>query len=191
MSTTRIVPIFSTFILRPISRVGANSIIKQQSRTYASSSYGGAGGDPKADNPQSQGSNPSADQEHPGPPPPAAGQGTGGGPTKADKDGHNTQQNDSSSSGRSNSGSSVSGASSGAKPKIHSINSPPEPNEDVRRHNEEHSRRHDRSETRSEEDSGQKVDKGFWSGKIGPWKSIIPLSWLTEHLGHGGADRNP
>ena len=176
MSIMRIVSTFSTLVIRPISRVGASAIVQQQSHTYASSSYGGAGGDPKADNPQSQGSNPSADQEHPGPPPPAAGQGTGGGPTKADKDGHNTQQNDSSSSGRSNSGSSVSGVSSGAKPKIHSTNSPPEPNEEVRRHNEEHSKRHDRSETRSKDDGGQKVDKGFWSGRIGPWNSIILLS---------------
>ena len=177
MSVTRIVPVFSTLLARSTSRIATSSGFNQQPRPYASSSYGGPEGDPKADDPQSQGSNPSAELEHPGPPPPAAGQGTGGGPTKADKDGHNTQQNDSSGGGGSNGGSSVSGASSGAKPKIHSTSSPPEPNEDVKRHNEEHSKRHDRSATRPEDDSSQKVDKGFWGGKIESWHSRIPYNY--------------
>ena len=52
--------------------------------------YGSGAGDPKGENPQDQGVNPSADKEHPGPPPPSAGQGSGGGPTKGTEKGHNT-----------------------------------------------------------------------------------------------------
>ena len=54
----------------------------------ASQDYGSGKGDPKGENPQQQGANPSADKEHPGPPPPKVGQGTGGGPTKNGEKGH-------------------------------------------------------------------------------------------------------
>ena len=143
----------------------------QQHRLYAGgSSYGGGEGDPKGENPSDQGSNPSADLEHPGPPPPAAGQGTGGGPTKKGAEGHNTQQNDSSSSGveasTQGSGGASGGEGSGPQPKIHKSNAPEEHthSDEVRAHNEEMKRRHDRPNEKST-DEKDKVDKGFWSGK--------------------------
>lgn len=61
-------------------------------RRFASQDYGSGSGDPKGENPQQQGANPSADKEHPGPPPPKAGQGSGSTPTKGTSTGHNTEQ---------------------------------------------------------------------------------------------------
>lgn len=141
------------------------SKLSSHSRPYASS-YGDGEGDPKGEDPQNQGSNPSAELEHPGPPPPAEGQGTGGGPTKAGKDGHNTQQNDSSggrSGGKSDAGSK--GSSNGAQPKIHNETPPAEPSEDVKKHNEDFDNRYG-AQNKSDHNEKDKVGKGFWSGKI-------------------------
>jgi hypothetical protein len=138
----------------------------QQHRAYAheSSSYGGGEGDPKGEDPQQQGSNPSAELEHPGPPPPKAGQGTGGGPTKAYADGQNTQQNESSGGQSEGSSSSSGGVSGSPKPKILGENNP-EHSEDVKAHNEDMRKRHDRADEPVESDGSDRVGKGFWSGE--------------------------
>ncbi len=146
---------------RPPSRSTTPSTMLHQ-RRYAGQDYGSGQGDPKGEDPQNQGSNPSADLEHPGPPPPAEGQGTGGGPTKAHSSGHNTQQNTSSTRG---SGGSPSGGSD-AQPKIHNASVPPEGNDEVKKHNEELGKRHDRAHNQKNDDG--KVDKPYWSGEHGP-----------------------
>lgn len=132
--------------LRPFVRRTAplSSRLPMTAQRYASQDYGSGDGNPVGENPQEQGSNPSADLEHPGPPPPKAGQGSGGGPTKGTSDGHNTEesvQNGGKSSGKSSdsdsSSDSKSSSTKGAQPKI--LNeSPPEPSEqdaDVKKHN--------------------------------------------------------
>lgn len=135
-----------------------------QRRRYAheGGSYGGGEGDPKGENPQEQGSNPSAELEHPGPPPPSVGQGTGGGPTKAGESGHNDQEN--ASSGGGDRSSSEQKNVSGSQPKILGENDP-EYSEDVKAHNEDMKKRHDRPKEGVEHDAKDNVDKGFWSGK--------------------------
>ena len=162
----------------------------QQRRTYAheSSSYGGGEGDPKGENPQDQGSNPSAELEHPGPPPPNEGQGTGGGPTKAHGDGQNTQQNKSSGGESKESSSSSGGVSGRSQPKILGENNP-EHSEDVKAHNEDMKKRHGQPEESVDDDGKDNVGKGFWSGECTPTSP----SWDRQlmMLGHGGADRNP
>ena len=146
-----------------------------QHRFYAQQSYGGGEGDPKGEDPQNQGSNPSADLEHPGPPPPAEGQGTGGGPTKAYEGGHNVGQNRSSGSSSSSSaaekkpsGSEGSGkaASNGAQPKIYSASPPEEHSEEVKQHNREMDNRHGRAQNKVDGDGDHDVGKGFWSGEF-------------------------
>lgn len=149
-----------------------------QRRTYAheGSSYGGGEGDPKGENPQEQGSNPSAELEHPGPPPPSVGQGTGGGPTKAGEAGHNTKQNDSSSGGDKDATEQKS--VSGSRPKILSENDP-EHSEDVKAHNEDMKKRHDRPQEGVEPDAKDNVDPKFWSGKYTMTPSI---AWLIANV---------
>lgn len=129
----------------------------QQNR-FAHESYGGGGGNPKGENPQEQGSNPSAPKEHPGPPPPTEGQGSGGGPTKATESGHNSKEKPSSSSGVKSKESAV----GGAQPKILNQNAPTEETEDVKQHNAEYAKRHDRT---GGDHADEKVDPKFWSGR--------------------------
>lgn len=140
----------------------------QQHRLYAHQSYGGGEGDPKGENPQDQGSNPSADKEHPGPPPPTEGQGSGGGPTKAKEEGHNTSDNSSSQGG----GNKGTASSSGAQPKILNEGPPAEQSDDVKQHNKEMANRYDRAGTQVGEQQDEKVGKGYWSGKM-------PLIWQS------------
>ena len=137
-----------------------SSLYTPQRRLYAGSSYGGGEGDPKGENPQDQGPNPSAGLEHPGPPPPDVGHGTGGGPTKKGPDGHNTGQSP------SNSSQGASGEGGGPRPAIHKHNAPEEhsQSDDVKAHNEDMAKRYDRANERSP-DKEDKVDKGFWSGE--------------------------
>ena len=137
-----------------------------QHKRYAGQDYGSGQGDPKGENPQEQGSNPSAELEHPGPSPPAEGQSTGGGPTKAHGDGQNIHQNASSGGGSSGS----SRGSNEAKPKIHDAKVPAEESEEVRLHNEDMGKRHDRPHNQLDEDG--KVEKGFWSGESGPMNGL-------------------
>ncbi|CAF9934898.1 MAG: hypothetical protein HETSPECPRED_009399 [Heterodermia speciosa] len=166
MPTSRVTPLLRSLAaprhpsLRTPTAVSSNL----QRRSYASEggSYGGGEGDPKGENPQEQGSNPSADLEHPGPPPPSVGQGTGGGPTKAGESGHNTQENE--SSGGRNKASSEQKSVSGSRPTILGENDP-EYSEDVRAHNEDMKKRYDRPKEGVEHDAKDNVDKKFWSGE--------------------------
>lgn len=87
-------------------------------------------------------------------------------------EGHNSQQNDSSSSSgqASTSGSraaSKGGEGDGPQPKIYKHNAPKEhtQSDEVRAHNEDMEKRHDRPNEKSG-DEKDKVDKGFWSGKL-------------------------
>ena len=107
MARLRMTPVFRPITsIRSSPRSLLSPLYTQQHRLYAGgSSYGGGEGDPKGENPQDQGSNPSADLEHPGPAPPKVGQGTGGGPTKSGSEGHNTLHNDSSDGQATGSGS--------------------------------------------------------------------------------------
>ncbi len=169
-------PTMVSFLSRPFTRVAfrapASIVIHQ--RFYAQQSYGGGEGDPKGEDPQNQGSNPSADLEHPGPPPPAEGQGTGGGPTKGGKGGHNVNQNESSGSSSktpSSSGESGKSGSNRAQPKIHSSSVPEEQSEDVKQHNREMDDRHGRSQNQVDDDGKDNVGKGFWGGTYNPSSS--------------------
>lgn len=151
--------------IRTFPRAPLTSTYVQQRRLYAGSSYGGGEGDPKGENPQDQGSNPSADLEHPGPPPPDVGKGTGGGPTKKGADGHNTEQN-SSSGGQAASSGGSSGGGDGPQPKIHNPDTPEAHthSDDVKAHNEDMGKRHDRP-SESSPDEDDRVDKPYWSGE--------------------------
>jgi len=137
----------------PKARGGMTTPFNSQHRLYAHQSYGGGEGDPKGENPQQQGSNPSADLEHPGPPPPDVGKGTGGGPTKASgsKEGTSTGKQQ----------------SSGAQPKILDESPPTEPSEEVKKHNREMDQRHDKATSRVDDEKKDKVGKGYWSGHGG------------------------
>lgn len=138
-----------------------------QQYRHAHESYGGGEGNPKGENPQQQGSNPSAEKEHPGPPPPAEGQGTSGGPTKATESGHNTQENASSgNNGHKKRGNAI----DGAQPKILDQGVPAEESEDVKQHNAEYAKRFDRPDTKADEEE-QKVDAKYWSGRF---QGILP-----------------
>ena len=137
-----------------------------QRRLYAHQSYGGGEGDPKGENPQDQGSNPSAEKEHPGPPPPSEGQGSGGGPTKANEDGHNTQDNSSSGIGSKDSTKKSSPSKTGAQPKILNEGVPTVQSDEVKQHNKEMDNRYDRAGAHVEDEANEKVGKGYWSGEI-------------------------
>ena len=170
MARLRISPMIRSInSIRSSPRLTSSPIYNQQPQRYASSSYGGGEGDPKGANPQDQGSNPSADLEHPGPPPPDVGQGTGGGPTKKGAEGHNTQQNASSDGPGDGNRQGSAGGGAGAKPKLGNDNdgpSSPEQSDEVRAHNEEMGKRHDRAEEKSaDSERDDKVHPGYWSGE--------------------------
>jgi hypothetical protein len=113
-------------------------------RFYAQG-YGDGTGDPKGENPQSQGANPSEHKEHPGPPPPSEGHGSGGA-TKA-----GTLAGKEASSGK-------------AQPKIHDERDGPRGGgQNVEDHNNEMKNRHDKKSSGKMED--EKVDKDFWKAK--------------------------
>ena len=146
----------TSLIFRPVSAARSTPcpflpLRPLQQKRHAGQDYGSGQGDPKGENPQDQGSNPSADLEHPGPPPPSVGQGTGGGPTKAHDRGHNSQQKTPSGGGSSG------GSGSDAKPKIHDSKVPTEESEEVRKHNEDMEKRHGRSYNQINDDG--KVEK--------------------------------
>jgi len=196
MSLTRTtLPLRRLQVLRPLS-------IPRSTIRFASGDYGSGAGDPKGENPQEQGANPSADKEHPGPPPPKVGQNTGGA-TKAGADGHNASQstdtkptkgNDPTQGKRSFSTSArrafqtskiaLSDEKSGrelrsektkdAEPKILTDDTPKpeEQSGEVKKHNQEMENRAEQAHEKAADQEDQKVGKGFWSG-------------------HGGADREP
>lgn len=142
-------------------------------RRLAHESYGGGEGDPKGEAPQAQGSNPSADKEHPGPRPPAEGRGSGGGPTKATETGQNTKDNASSGDNGRQGGP----TKSGAQPKILNEGVPTELSDEVKQHNEEMTHRHDRAGAQVGDSNDDKVSKGFWSGKM----IVIPAHVLKSN----------
>lgn len=164
MAPLRFTPtIRSIYTARPTTRSLYVPLYTQQSRCYAGSSYGGGEGDPKGENPQDQGANPSTHLEHPGPAPPKVGQGTGGGPTKLGAEGHSeTDQSASSSSKTSSSGN---GGGGGPQPKIHKHDAGDQSShsDEVKAHNEDMAKRHDRANEKSS-DEEDKVDKGYWKG---------------------------
>lgn len=137
-------------------------------RFYAQQSYGGGEGDPKGEDPQSQGSSPAtSNAEHPGPPPPDVGKGTGGGATKKGDQGHSGSDTAGSQEGGVKSGMSEgSDSKNAAQPKIHKHNAPhpDEHSDEVKKHNEGLANRHERPYERSK-DKEDKVDKGFWKGE--------------------------
>ena len=171
MSLTR------TFLRRSIlaSRPAPTRLTFTTTR-FASGDYGSGAGDPKGENPQDQGSNPSADLEHPGPPPPKAGQGSGGGPTKGSSTGNNTEassQGDgnadssdgaSNSNSKSNSSGGDGGKSKGAQPKILNESPPENPSEEVQKHNKDVDKRAEQAHEKvaDEDIEKDKVGKGFW-----------------------------
>ncbi|SLM34500.1 hypothetical protein LPUS_03287 [Lasallia pustulata] len=182
MHLSRASPILRSMAARSSPRITTRTTVHIQHRLYAHQSYGGADDDPKGGDPQNQGSNPSADLEHPGPAPPDVGKGTGGGPTKAGEGGHNTQENESSSGSGGGSGSGSKGEmssggkeSNGAQPKIHKSKVPEahEESEDVKQHNKEmDDRRLGGAQDKQDDGDKHNVGKGYWSGQ-------------------GGADREP
>ena len=143
------------------SRRRLTPLVFTQNR-LAHQSYGGGEGDPKGENPQDQGSNPSADLEHPGPPPPSVGRGTGGGPTKGSGESQNSTKREASGGSEA---AQKDGKSNGAQPKIHSEATPAEGNEDVRKHNEELNNRYERASNVIDEGDKHNVGKGYWKGK--------------------------
>lgn len=171
MPALRSTPTMISLLSRPFIRITprASASITSQHRFYAQQSYGGGEGDPKGDDPQKQGSNPSADLEHPGPPPPTEGQGSGGGPTKAGSGGHNGSRNESpapTSKSPTGSGGSGNNGSNGAQPKIYSSSPPKEQSEDVKKHNREMDDRHGRAQNQVDDGDKDNVNKGFWKGRF-------------------------
>jgi hypothetical protein len=165
----------SSTVLRSFTRRGAAASIRQPPTNrhfsstisaHASQGYGDGKGDPKAENPQEQGSSNTKkhNAEHPGPEPPAEGQGTGGGPTKGGSG--KTPADESAQSGGARSkeaketGSSPTGGSlgksedkprkNGASPKIMNHEAGDgnsgERNAEVEKHNRDFEKGHDRAE---------------------------------------------
>ncbi|OQO10400.1 hypothetical protein B0A48_03696 [Cryoendolithus antarcticus] len=157
----------STPTLRTLNRTTLQRVtFSTTPRTLAGSDYGSGGGDPKGNDPQNQGANPSADLEHPGPPPPAAGKGSGGGPTKGgDAESHQSGSGKSVGEGDKSGDSGKSGSGKGEpKPKLAASGPPPEAeqSEDVKRHNREVDQRAGKSH---QSESGSQTEKDKVSSK--------------------------
>lgn len=187
--------------LRQFQAIGTPALRTQRAafsaipRAQATSDYGSGKGDPKGENPQQQGANPSADLEHPGPPPPKQGQGSGSTPTKGGKDSSNSG-NPSEQSKGTQSPSSSSSSSDGPQPKIHDQSHPSESHEskDVKEHNRKFEQRTETASNKvsSEEAEKDKVGKDFWKGKLNPCeRSQYSAQVLISRAGTGGADREP
>jgi hypothetical protein len=129
-------------------------------RVQATSDYGSGKGDPKGENPQDQGANPSADLEHPGPPPPKEGEGSGAGPTKGGKETSNSGNASKQSKGTQN--------TDKPQPKI-SNPSPPSEGESAEDQRAETAS----NKVSSEEQEKDKVGKDFWKGKFSPFHLLI------------------
>jgi hypothetical protein len=109
------------------------------SRYLAFSDYGSGSGDPRGEDPQSQGVSASADIEHPGPPPPAAGKGSGAGPTKGGDNQSHAGTSPNTESGNSQMSQRNSGSTRDTHPAILDASLPKEGEEskEVRDHNQE------------------------------------------------------
>lgn len=169
--------------LRHFQAIGAPALRPQRAafsvlpRAQATSDYGSGKGDPKGENPQQQGANPSADLEHPGPPPPKQGEGSGSTPTKGGKESSNSGNASKQSKGTQPSQSS----SSGSQPRIHNASEPSEnESQEVREHNRKFEQRPDSASNKvsREEQEKDKVGKDFWKGK----SSLLyyPIGSLTS-----------
>lgn len=157
--------------LRQFQAIGAPALRTQRAsfsvlpRAQATSDYGSGKGDPKGENPQQQGANPSADLEHPGPPPPKQGEGSGSTPTKGGKETSNSGNASKQSKGTQPSQSS----SNGPQPKIHNASEPSEnESQEVREHNRKFEQRPDSASNKvsHEDQEKDKVGKDFWKGKF-------------------------
>lgn len=129
-------------------------------RVQATSDYGSGQGDPKGENPQEQGANPSADLEHPGPPPPKAGEGSGAGPTKGGKETSNSGNTSKQSKGTQ--------STDKPQPKISNPNPPSEgESAEVREHNRQMDQRAETASNKasSEDQKKDQVGKDFWKGE--------------------------
>ena len=155
--------------LRQFQAIGTPALRTQRAafsaipRVQATSDYGSGKGDPKGENPQEQGANPSADLEHPGPPPPKQGEGSGSGPTKGGKDSSNSGNASKQSKGTQKAG--------GPQPKISNPNPPSEgESAEVREHNKQMDQRAEKASNKvsSEEQEKDQVSKDFWKGKFFP-----------------------
>jgi hypothetical protein len=130
-------------------------------RVQATSDYGSGKGDPKGENPQEQGANPSADLEHPGPPPPKEGEGSGAGPTKGGKETSNSGNASKQSKGTQSS-------TDKPQPKISNPDPPSEgESAEVREHNKQMDQRAETASNKvsSKDQEKDKVGKDFWKGK--------------------------
>jgi hypothetical protein len=131
-------------------------------RVQATSDYGSGKGDPKGENPQEQGANPSADLEHPGPPPPKQGEGSGSGPTKGGKETSNSGNSSKQSKGTQST------SADKPQPKISNPNPPSEgESAEVREHNKQMDQRAETASNKasSKDQEKDKVGKDFWKGK--------------------------
>lgn len=167
MTLSRPITVLAPALTRPLTR--RTPLPLRQTVRFASGYGDDSGNDPKASNPQEQGSNPSESLEHPGPPPPEEGQGSGGGPTKG-AGGHTSsggkRESGDERSG-SNDGATQDGRTQGAQPKIlDERGGPHNVSEEAHQHNKEMSERHDRA-SNSYEGEETKVDPGYWSGRSG------------------------
>lgn len=151
----------TTRLLRPLA---PRFIATPAQHRLAHQDYGSGAGNPVGENPQDQGKNPSEDKEHPGPPPPSTGKSQGGGQQQQP-----SEQQPSKDQGGSN--------TKGAQPKILSASPPQEheASEDVQRHNKEMDQRADKAAEKANNEDAEKdkVGKGFWSGKLGLYRSHI------------------
>ena len=159
--------------LRQLQAIGTPALRTQRAafsaipRVQATSDYGSGKGDPKGENPQEQGANPSADLEHPGPPPPKQGEGSGSGPTKGGKDSSNSGNASKQSKGTQKAG--------GPQPKISNPNPPSEgESAEVREHNKQMDQRAEKASNKvsSKDQEKDQVSKEFWKGKSSSFPPI-------------------
>lgn len=179
-------PFLRATSLRQFQAIGSPALRTQRaafsltSRAQATSDYGSGKGDPRGENPQEQGANPSADLEHPGPPPPKQGEGSGAGPTKGGKQSSNSgQASEQSKKGeqtqqpqqqQSQQKSDQSTNTKGPQPKIHNPDGPPSKeseSQEVKEHNRQMDQRTETASNQAsnEEVSKDKVPKEFWKGE--------------------------
>jgi hypothetical protein len=166
--------------LRQFQAIGTPALRTQRAafsittRTLGTSDYGSGKGDPRGENPQDQGANPSADLEHPGPPPPKEGQGSGGGPTKggvkSSNSGNASEQSKKGEQKQPQQQQSSQQKSSKPQPKIHNPDGPPSKegeSQEVREHNRQMDQRTETASNQaSDEDVNKdKVPKEFWKGE--------------------------
>ncbi|KZF22479.1 hypothetical protein L228DRAFT_260666 [Xylona heveae TC161] len=153
-------PLRTALHSRPFVGAPLQAILPASGLRFSHQDYGSGEGDPRGEQPQKQGRNPSVEKEHPGPPPPAEGQGSGSGSAKGQSSGSSQKSSSSSSSKSKND----------AQPKILEHHEPEEvmsnPSEETQKHNKEFQERYDRPAEHAK-GSNENVSKKFWSGHGG------------------------